>query len=505
MVSRKLAVAVLLMFLAAMLASSGAGATSTISVDGAVISTFDDSKDVAAGEPVDVTVTVMNTSKMPISVHLSSSPGSVTVTIPVNEWTINPNDAVNFKLTAKTDRYAQNGDYSASVKISVYNYETGKMDSAVLPITLHVKSSYTSDSEFNRILGIFPPLPAPLDTPAATAGITFLIWCAIAALVFGIVYLFVRRFFRNEIDDGKGVLKITGSVAVVVVLLIGITNTMSVYGADPIAMAAVESVMSIVFIVLGAIIVWNLYKSIVSALLHRSEKRGKLADVDNSLIPLFKMLGKLAICVTAAAMILSVLGFNLVALLTGAGIVAVAVSLGAQTTLERFFSGVMILVTRPFVVGDMVQIDGETIYEVKRIGMMNCEFKNWENQEYTVMPNTAVSKSKISNITKKTAAYRILLYFDTDYDADVELTKKIILEEANKNASVIKDGSYSLPEVRLESFEDSWMTFRLACYIDDFRKNVSVSGELREKIYVSLLAAGIECPFETVEVHIDRE
>ena len=498
-------VAVLLMLLLPAMASVASDAASTITVNGAVVSTFDESRDAAAGSPVNVTVTVLNTSPLPISVSLSAEPGDVQVDIPVKEATIAPNDAAEFALTEKTDKYADNGDYSATVTVKVYSYETETMETGALHFTLHVKSAYINDSEFNKILGVLPPLPAPLDTPLVSAAVTMVIWCIIAAAAVCVVALFVHRFFRNDRADGKGVVKTTGTVLAVMILLYGAGNSFSVYGADPEVMAAVGGIVGIVYVILGAIIVWNLYTSIISALFHGWERKGKLESVDTSLIPLFRMIGKIIVAVCAVAAILWILGFDLIALLTGAGIVAVAVSLGAQTTLERFFAGVMILTTRPFVVGDMIQIEGGTIYEVKRIGLMNCEFKNWENQEYTVMPTTTVSKAKISNVTKKSLAYRIILYFDTDYEVDLELAKKIILEEACRHPAVVQTGEYDMPSARLESMEDSWLTFRLACYIDDFRKNVTVSGEIRENVYLALLDAGIDCPYEVVDVRTDRK
>ena len=56
------------------------------------------------------------------------------------------------------------------------------------------------------------------------------------------------------------------------------------------------------------------------------------------------------------AAILATLGFNLYAIITGAGIAGLAVSLGAQSMLQQFFSGVTLLITRPFKPGDMIRL-----------------------------------------------------------------------------------------------------------------------------------------------------
>ena len=154
----------------------------------------------------------------------------------------------------------------------------------------------------------------------------------------------------------------------------------------------------------------------------------------------------------------------------------------------------------------MVQIGTEkNIYEVRRIGLLNCEFKNWTNREHYILPNSAVSTSSIVNITGRTDIYRIYLYFDVDYDAPIERTKEIILKHAYNNSDVVTDQDEFKPSVRLDSFDYSYMSFRLAVYIKNFKDNIRVTGELNESIYSELVEEGIDCPYEIYDVFVKDE
>ena len=139
---------------------------------------------------------------------------------------------------------------------------------------------------------------------------------------------------------------------------------------------------------------------------------------------------------------------------------------------------------------------------MEKVGLLNSRFKNWISMEYVIMPNSKVVSSTIMNITGKTMAYRLFLYYTVSYDSDVELTKQILLEAAYNHPQVIVDGSYSKPDVRLDAFEDSAIKFRLAVYITDFRDNITVTDELNEEVFRNLCKAGIEIPYNKLDVYI---
>ena len=150
----------------------------------------------------------------------------------------------------------------------------------------------------------------------------------------------------------------------------------------------------------------------------------------------------------------------------------------------------------------MVMIGDKDIYQVEKVGMLNSRFKNWINMEYIIIPNSTVVSSTIMNITGKTMAYRITLTYTVAYDSDVELVKQVLLDTAYNHPQVIIDGSYSKPSARLDDFLDSALKFTLNVFITDFRDYIAVTDELNEDVYRNLCKAGIEIPYNKLDVYL---
>ena len=426
------------------IAMDSSDASTAVTVNGITLSTFDDNVSIAAGDSTTISIMMTNNSTDYISTSVKIDPSkNYSCSVETNEYHIAKGNAAKCTVDIKTTKYSEHGDYSINIHVNVFNFDTNV------------------NEETN---------------------------------------------IKNDDDDRKDITKTTGRMMILVIIVIGIRKSLIVFGAYDVIINAVEDVTNLILVALGTIIAWSIYKNLISTLFHKSERKGKLTGVDTTLIPLFRMIGKVVISVCSVSAFLSILGMNLMAILTGAGIVGIAISLGAQGILTEFFGGVSILVTRPFKVGDMVQIGTEkNIYEVRRIGLLNCEFKNWTNREHYILPNSAVSTSSIVNITGRTDIYRIYLYFDVDYDAPIERTKEIILKHAYNNSDVVTDQDGFKPSVRLDSFDYSYMSFRLAVYIKNFKDNIRVTGELNESIYSELVEEGIDCPYEIYDVFVKDE
>ena len=482
-------------------------ASSATTVNGLTLSTFDDHISVAAGGSTTVNIMMTNNSTDYISASVKVSSGNgYSCSVDSSEYMISKGSASKCIVTVDTGRFTEHGDYVVKISVNVFNYSTGTAEETVMNINLTIEPTYDDGSEYNKIFGIFGPLPEPFNTPLVSSLITFAIWGIIAGLAYVALSSIWARVFKDSDDDRKDITRTTGWMIIIAIILVGVRKSLVVYGAHDAAIGIFQDIPNLIFVILGTIFVWSVYKNLVSTLFHRAEERGNLTTVDATLIPLFHMIGKVIIAICSVSALLSVLGMDLIAILTGAGLIGVAMSLGAQGILTEFFGGVTTLITRPFKVGDMVQIGTEKeIYEVRRIGFLNCEFKKWNSLERYILPNSVVSTSAITNVTGRTEIYRIFLYFDVDYDAPIEKTKDIILKGAYANKDVVTDNDDYKPFVRLDSFDYSYMTFRLAVYIKNFRDKTRLTGELNESIYAELVREGIDCPFEIYDVYVKDE
>lgn len=482
---------------------------SKTTTNGVVISVIDDNLSLSAGGNTSTTISFRNSNAYYVSVFISctnNSDGAFQSSIDQKGLNIKGNDMQTITLSLNADRLSRHGDYTVDITATVISYGTTTEEATeTLTINVIVTSSYASDGVYNKILGFIDPLGPPLDTPTATAAITLAIWIGAAFFTYILFRIFVYFIIKRDKDAAKEISTKTGAMLVISIVFYGLSNSSMVYGADEVVIAMFQNIASFIYIPIVAYIVWNIYTNTIKIIFHRMEEQDKVAGADSSLIPLFNLLGKIMIAIVAASALLGTMGFDLMAIITGAGIAGMAISLGAQNTLTEFFSGMNLLVTRPFKRGDMITIGGTDIYQVEKVGMLNSRFKNWISMEYIIVPNSDVVASTIVNITGQTMAYRMTLYFTVSYDSDVELTKKILIDTAYNHPQVIVDGSYSKPIARLEEFEDSAIKFSLAVFITDFRDYITVRDELNEDVYRNLCKANIEIPFNKLDVYIKSE
>jgi small-conductance mechanosensitive channel len=411
-------------------------------------------------------------------------------------------------VTVDVGRYSASGDHDVSIILTVRTLFEGSAIVMTTPydIDLYVLSPLSSGDAFNRLLGIFAnPLPEPFNTPLATAVISFFLWMIIGAIFLLIIVPAAFRIFaRKYEEEGKKLGKGLRTFVPIVLVLFAFDSSLRVYGASERIIGPIETWFDIFYIILGAMIAWMAYLVFVHHMISKISKNKRVGQRDMDIEPLLRLLGKLVIAVMAVALIMSAWGFNLTAIITGAGIVGLGITLGAQHILNQFFSGMVLLLTRPFKSGDLVKIGNNSMtYRVLAVNIMNTVFENWDNKEAVIMPNNMVSSSAIVNMTGDGLMYKIMVFMNIAYENDIEQAKEIMKGAAMSHPNVITNGSVDLPSVRMTSFLESAIELRLSCYIYDFNDGGSIAGALRETIFKSFKESGITVPYPQMDVHVD--
>lgn len=120
--------------------------------------------------------------------------------------------------------------------------------------------------------------------------------------------------------------------------------------------------------------------------------------LDDDLIPIIRRTAKTLIWTIAFLVILPFYGVNISALITALGVGSLAIALAAQDTIANIIAGFLIMIDKPFRIGDKIKIpSGETV-EVLQIGVRRSRFLA-EDQSIIIVPNLDLSKSKIVNFT----------------------------------------------------------------------------------------------------------
>jgi potassium-dependent mechanosensitive channel len=443
-----------------------------------------------------------------IYISTDTDSSMLSVSIDNTQLIIQPSKYRESKITITADPYASMGIESVTVKLTIVDPGDNSRTTVEKDFDITITSNLSAGDMYNKILGIWAnSLPAPFNEPTWTAMISFVIFVGIGIILSWMcvplsLFLLIRRNKESRAEITEGVTKLVFTI----VVMYSVVQCLHIAGASEYLIGTAQTLSNLVYITVGAVIAWRVYNVLIKFVFHNVVNNVDVDGVDDSLVPLFKMIGKIGITVIALASILASLGFNLMAIVTSAGIVGLAISLGAQSMLQQFFSGLTLLMTRPFKAGDLVRLGADTaILRVRKVGIMNSQFENWENAEVFSLPNNTVTGNKIVNMTGESRAYRVLVYMTVAYGEDLEKAKQIMFDVAMEHPQVIKDGSYDRPATRLTAFQDSAIEIRLAVYVNEFEDFGIIGGQLRERIYNRFVEAGINIPFPQMDVHLKHD
>lgn len=473
---------------------------------------FTESVTVAAGSSSSYTVFLTNNYSETRFVEVSATDGLGNCTAVSQEYgsgtfQLTAGKSTEIVVTVYADKYAHSGTYNVTLTVINSNADGSDVVTDTYTMPLAVTSNLSSSEQYNKIMGIFENnLPAPLDQPWCSALITAFIWLIIGYLVMLIaVPLTVAIVMKKDDSDRPSMKHSLYHMCWIIIGLNAIGKGIRVLGINEAAIDVVNIVFYICYIIVGAMVAWRLYLMIVNTVVNRIDRDNIIpgkGHQPSSLIPLFRFIGEIVITIAAIGGVMSLLGFDMTAIITSAGIVSLGITMGAQNILNQFFSGLVILSTRPFKKNDLVQIGtGTTVYRVRRVTVMNTELENWDNTDITIMPNSAITASSVKNITRDTLKSKIHIFIDVAYGTDLNYARKLMMDAAMAHPRVVKDGSVLMPYTRVTDFGDSNIQMRLSAYVDDFNDSGTIGGELRQMLYNRFTENGIRIDYPQVVLH----
>lgn len=192
-----------------------------------------------------------------------------------------------------------------------------------------------------------------------------------------------------------------------------------------------------------------------------------------------------------------------VALLAGAGFAGIVVGLAAQSTLGNIISGISLAVFRPFRVGDRVNVMNE-YGKIIDITLRHTVVRTWDNRRL-IIPNSIIGDEAIINWSIQDPTVRWLVDVGISYDSDIDLARKIMLEEARKHVNVmtyveLKKYDPAIPkeeviQVMVTELGDYAVNMRMYFWCADRKFCFLTACDLRESIKKRFDAEGVEIPF----------
>ena len=199
---------------------------------------------------------------------------------------------------------------------------------------------------------------------------------------------------------------------------------------------------------------------------------------------------------------LRVLGVPLTAFQFLGGAIALGFGFGAQNLCSNLISGVIILVARPYRVGDIVEIDGQA-GTVLAIGLRATEVLTYDGVNL-VVPNSNFLSNTIVNRTNYERALRGLVTLATAYDTDSRLVDETLRAVAAAHPAVINTPGKA-PWVIFDNFGATGLEFKLFFWVDTTRNNVAATAsDVRHAILVAFREKGISMPYPQLDVHLPK-
>jgi small conductance mechanosensitive channel len=247
--------------------------------------------------------------------------------------------------------------------------------------------------------------------------------------------------------------------------------------------------------VLGALLVLVLGLWLISWITRLSRKGFRKGKVDESLIPFLAALINWtlkALLIISVASMVGVATTSFIAVLGAAGL---AIGLALQGTLANFAGGVMILLFKPYRVGDLVEAQG-FIGTIEEIHIFVTKMRSFQN-ELIIIPNGAISNGSLQNYTN-TPHRRVDCTIGISYNSDIKAARNVLMNVLVSHPKVLKEPA---PAVIVTELADSSVNLAVRPHVkpEDYWE---VYFHIYEEGKEALDRAGITIPFPQRDVHM---
>lgn len=259
---------------------------------------------------------------------------------------------------------------------------------------------------------------------------------------------------------------------------------------DSLMAYAPKLLMAVVVLIVGLFII-----KIVGKIIQKSMEK---AHVDSTLKGFIKSLIGAILQILLYITVASMLGIQMTSFVAIIGAAGLAVGLALQGSLSNFAGGVLILIFRPFKVGDFIEAQGFAGV-VGEIEILYTVINTGDNKRI-VIPNGSLSNNSIVNYSTNPKR-RVDLKFGVGYESDVKKVRQIIEKVAQSNEKILKDPE---PFVRLLEHGESSLNFVTRVWVEN-ANYWEVYFYMLEEVKSEFDKAGINIPYPQMDVHIKNK
>jgi len=258
----------------------------------------------------------------------------------------------------------------------------------------------------------------------------------------------------------------------------------------------ISNVTFLLYSLLITVTLWRLTNTIANW--YTAEIAAKTeTPIDDQMVPFVRRILLIVLVVIMGIAVLGHFGIEISGLVTTLGIGSLAVALAAQAALSDTISGFIIMIDRPFRIGDRIEIlELDTWGDVEDIGLRSTRIRTRDNR-MVIVPNSVISKSLVVNYAFPNSDYRIEIHVGVAYDTDVEAARNTLVNAVRQVEGVDPDKPV---EALFLEFGDSSLIFRVRWWLNSYVDARRMFDKVNTSMFNALKEAGIVMPFPQREV-----
>lgn len=260
----------------------------------------------------------------------------------------------------------------------------------------------------------------------------------------------------------------------------------------------IPNMLSGILLAIVAIIIFAIGRKLINLLVKILDKSFRKSSMDLGVIKFLNSFIRISLNIVLIVIIAGFVGLETTSLATIIGSAGLAIGLSLQGSLSNFAGGVLVLILKPFTIGDYI-ISGSNEGVVKGIDIFYTRLLTADNK-LVVIPNGALSNSPITNVTNQDIR-RVDIVVGVDYSEDIRKVKNLLSDIANNYELIEKDKGVDIFVDELASSSVN-IGFRVWAKTENYWK---VKWDMNENIKYEFDKAGISIPFDQLDVSIKKE
>lgn len=234
-------------------------------------------------------------------------------------------------------------------------------------------------------------------------------------------------------------------------------------------------------------LLWHGLRYLFRSLVHRT-------DLDETAVAFLETIIKYTVLTIGVINALGAIGVNTASLLTSLGIVGLTVGFAARDAFSNLISGLLIFIDRPFVIGDLVEIE-DNYGRVDQIKLRSTRIVTSDGKMLAV-PNSDIINKIVASYTNF-PHLRLDIPVTIAVDESLDRVRELLLGLVTGHPDYLP---VPVPRMVVTALNDYNVEVELQAWIRDERQHVIMRSDLREEVFETLTAAGVDMPFETIQV-----